>query len=259
MVMTINMNTTLFEKITKFPPSWACETIKHWDEIFPREHFDLQNFVTHEVFESRTNVDMRQLVGQWDHFAGQTWLEAIVAPRCKPSSMTDVLRLYEMNPSYYFNGEVDGGIYLSSMNGGPWYSDFGGNHRAVVAKFACEQMLRENGFYPMVEGVEKHFYYANLEAFALFKQLSALHDKGIHVYVERKQVGVCLEGKRERIDYHVTFFIADHRFGRRMRSQRLEINEFLTFARHVISKNAIISKMDRVRDFLRSDAEGLIY
>lgn len=77
--------------------------------------------------------------------------------------------------------------------------------------------------------------------------------------MEREKVSERVEGKRKHVKYLVRFFVTDHRFGSRVRSQRLEVHEFLKFARHAVSKNAEVSFMERMRDFFRSDANSLIY
>lgn len=157
--------TALLDWLTATPPTWANEQILNWEDLYKRQgEVDMLSFVIREVFEGNASLDMRNVVGQRDHYAGQTWLDAVNNPQCKEGEMRGVFRKYQENPNYYFNGEVQNGISVSSLNGGSWYSDNSGNHRAVLAKFACENVFQRTSEYPMVIGVRKHHYFVHIEA-----------------------------------------------------------------------------------------------
>lgn len=258
------MSKPLIEYVTGNTPSWAHETIRNWEEVYSRSGaVDMIDFVTREVFEPMSQVNMREVIGQWDHYAGQTWLDAAIDPQYKPSKMRSAFRMYDENPSYYFSGELENGICLSSLNGGPWFSNSGGNHRTVVAKFACERTFEETGIYPHVSGVMKHHYFVDLEALDLFKKLLEFHDHGIHVSVERRQINESRTQGKHLFEYAPAFFVWDSRFGGDARSQWLRAQQFRRFARHVLRQNGQITRLERLQhywlQFGRSDYESLIY
>lgn len=258
------MNSTLLEYVYQSPPGWAQETICEWETVYIRRgEVDMLDFVTRETFEHSVPVDMREVIGQCGHYAGQTWLEAVRSPQYRPGKMRSVFRMYDINPSYYFNGDLKGGICLSSINGGPWFSDSGGNHRTVVAKFASERIFEKTGNYPHVAGVSKHYYYADTDAYNLFRKLLPFRDLGVHVSVERRLKHEIRVAGRNTADYEPMFFVSDSRFGRHTRSQWLSSLQFRSFARHVLKQNGKITRRDRFKhywlQFGRSDFESLIY
>ncbi|TAM51510.1 MAG: hypothetical protein EPN57_17240 [Paraburkholderia sp.] len=258
------MSNPFIETVIENPPAWAHETIRNWEEIFDRHGMaDVIDFVTREVSEPLSQIDMRQVIGQDGHYAGQTWLEAVTDPQYKPSKMDFAFRKYDENPSYYFSGEVKNDMYFSSLNGGPWYCDSGGNHRTVVAKFACEHLFRESGNYPFVCGVLKHSYFADLEAFDLFKKLLGFRDRGIHVTVQRRQLSKDSVGRKNTFEYESTFFVADFRFDRHnMRSGWLSAQQFRHFAEHVLKHDGGVARIERLKhywlQFVRGDFVSLI-
>ena len=258
------MSQPLIEYVTGNTPSWAQETIRNWEKVFTRHgEVDTMQFVIREVFEPMSQIDMREVVGQWDHYAGQTWLDAATDPQYKPSKMCDAFRKYDENPSYYFSGELENGICLSSLNGGPWFSDSGGNHRTIVAKFACERTFGETDIYPQISGVLKHHYVADLEALDLFTKLLPFRDQGIHATVERGQMKDSRTSGKHVIDYELAFFVWDSRFGDDARSQWLSPQQFRHFARHVLRRNGQLTRLDRLQhywlQFGRNDSGSLIY
>lgn len=258
------LSKSLFEFVTENPPFWANNVIENWENVFVRSgSTDMMDFVTCEVYEDMAQVDMRQVIGQWEHYAGQTWFEAASNPQYKPSKMRTMFRLYDENPSYYFSGKVANGICLSSLNNGPWFSVSGGNHRTIIAKFACERVFQETGVYPLISGVAKHQYYVDVEAWELFKQLRVFADHGIHVTVKRQRLeDRCLRGKKT-IEYELAFHVADFRFNRNGRKQWLPTDEFSRFARYIVRQNAAVTSLERLRHywlcFSHGDVDSLIY
>ncbi|KAE8753584.1 hypothetical protein FSO04_44325 [Paraburkholderia madseniana] len=245
------MSTHFIAIVVENPPAWANETIRNWEEIFDRRGVaDVLDFVTQEISEPLSQIDMRQVIGQDGHYAGQTWLEAVTDPQYKPSKMDSAFRKYDDNPSYYFSGEVRNDMYFSSLNGGPWYCDSGGNHRTIVAKFVCERLFRERGTYPLVCGVLKHSYFADLEALDLFKKLHEFRDRGIHVTVQRRQLSDYLVSEKHIFEYEPTFFVADFRFDRdNLRSQWLSAQQFHHFARHVLKHDGRVTRFERLKHY----------
>ncbi|MBB3261767.1 hypothetical protein F4827_006609 [Paraburkholderia bannensis] len=256
---------SLFEKIQSDPPSWAGEKIASWEDVFTDE---MANFVVRETVERGAYVDMRDVIGQSGHYEGQTWLEAAVSPRYKPSKMTRAFAMYEKNPDYYFNGQLVGDdcIVLSSLNGSGWYTDSGGNHRTVVAKFACDSLFRDakvKGEYPRIHGALTRKYEVDLESKALYGELLKFAGKGISILLEHSEsskttsVGVTVTA------YETTFQVSDFRFNSAGRSQKLGAAQFRKFARHLLASDGKVSGWDRLRHLwkgaVRGEFDGLIY
>lgn len=255
--------TALLDWLIATPPTWAHDKILNWGEHYKRQgEVDMLSFVNREVFESNVSLDMRNVVGQRDHYAGQTWLDAVLDPQYKEGKMRDVFRKYQENPNYYFNGEVQGGISVNSLNGGAWYSDGGGNHRTVLAKFACENIFQRTGEYPMVMGVRKHQYFVAMEAYALFVRMRQFEDQSLHVSVEREMRDRQALTGQTTINYNVKFHVGDYRFSRSGRAQWLDVAEFVRFAKHVLKTNASLSSSDKIKHHWREfcgDRGSLIY
>lgn len=216
------------------PPSWAHSTILDWKEAFPREdELDVMKFVTAQTFEESVAIDMRLVVGQWEHYAGQTWLDALCSPQWRPGKMQNAIELADRNPAYYFNGEVKGGIHLSSVNGRDWYSNTDGNHRTVVAKFLSDMQFQKTGKYPLVAGVHTHTYEVDWESFSLFRALNSYKSIGIKAYV-----------KHESLSDPLVFFVADYRFNHRGKFEHLTPDRFRNYAKWVLRNNGTLTRGD---------------
>lgn len=255
--------TTLLDWLAATPPTWANDKILNWEDHYKRQgEVDMLSFVNREVFESKASLDMRNVVGQRDHYAGQTWLDAVLDPQYKEGTMRNVFRKYQENPDYYFNGEVQNSISVSSLNGGAWYSDGGGNHRTVLAKFACENIFQQTGEYPMVMGVHKHQYFVAMKAYELFVRMRQFEDKKLHVIVEREMRERQASTGLTTINYNVKFHVVDYRFSRSGRAQWLDVAEFVRFAKHALKTNASLSTSDKIKHHWRKfcgDRGSLIY
>lgn len=238
--------TSLFEWLSTTPPSWASETILNWENIFNRDGpADIMQFVIKETYESNATIDMRSVVGQMGHYAGQTWFDAATNPLYKEIKMRDVFSLYEKNPDYYFNGKVADGISFSSFEGKSWYSHGGGNHRTVVAKFACERMSRKTENYPLVCGVSKLTYQVDVEAWRLFSKLILLKNSSISPSVKKVR-RVNRLADQQIIKYNLNFFICDYRFSQNGRCQHLNSDEFCKYAKWVILNNAVPTNHEKL-------------
>lgn len=252
----------LIDWVKTSPPSWASEKIQNWEDVYQRRQgVDMLTFVTREEFEREATLDMRQVIGQWDHYAGQSWAEAALDPNYKPSKMERCFQLFDENPNYYFNGELAGGISVSSLNNGPWYSDHGGNHRTVVAKFACAFIEQKTGQYPLVRGINKHLYFANTEAWRLCTQLKQL-DAGIFVTPIRSPAGETKHNNIQILNYDLVFKVVDQRFSRQGRRQDLTAAQFVQYATHVLSTQAVVSRYDWLRHYWEwwfGSTDALIY
>ncbi|MFX1689838.1 hypothetical protein PWR05_35855 [Paraburkholderia sp. A2RI-6] len=256
---------SLFETIQSDPPTWANDSIQSWDDIL--QH-DMTDFVVRETFERDARVDMRDVIGQSGHDAGQTWLEAAVNPQYKATKMARMFDLYERNPDYYFNGELGAGdsLFLSSANGSKWYTDSGGNHRTVVAKSACDRRFRdakEKGGYPGIRGAVAYRYEIDHESRDLYLKFRDHAGKGLAARPEKRETSKRSVASTTVIASDLTFFATDFRFNDGGRSQPLDAPEFRKFARHFLARDGKVDGRDRLRHlwmgYARGDFESLIY
>ncbi|MCX7177050.1 MAG: hypothetical protein NT159_24640 [Proteobacteria bacterium] len=254
---------SLFDWITNSSPDWANHTILNWEDIYQRcDDADMLQFITCEVIENNTSIDMHEVVGQRDHYAGQTWLQAALTPQYKEGKMNDAFRLYEENPNYYFSGALNNGISLSSLNDGPWFSDGGGNHRTIVAKFCCGRILQQTGVSPLVINVAKHHYTVDIEAWEYFARMRSMAEKGVHDCITRVTDSESRTSNRVTSEYQQSFDIGDYRFNSRGRHGVLDSREFCIYARHVLKTNGELSKYEKALhhwNMLFGDMHKLIY
>ena len=252
--------TTLLDDILATPQPWSQQPIAEWRDMFPAQHgASLDDFVVRECRRRDAHMDMRNVVGQTDHYAGQSWRDAVLEPQYRPGKMRDVFARYERNPGYYFNGELDNGILLGSIDGEPWYTDGGGNHRTVVAKFACDRIARRTGHYPLVRGVSTSHYQPDMQAWYLFCQLRQRHADLIQLSVTREGGEKTVVAGATEITWRLRFFVQDGRFGGIARAEHLDAARFCAYARHVLAHGGKPSWRDRVLHRLIGDRDRLVY
>lgn len=255
--------TTLFDDILTTEQAWSLREIAEWRDMFPTQHgASLEDFVVRECRRRDVHMDMRNVVGQTDHYAGQTWRDAALEPQYRPGKMRDVFAQFERNPGYYFNDELDNGIMLGSIDGTHWYTDGSGNHRTVVARFACDRIARLTGQYPLVRGVSTCHYHADTQAWNLFCQLSQLskrHAEAITIAIEREELHLSDVPGGKDITWRLRFFVYDRRFGGIARAEHIDAARFCAYARHVLAQDGKPSWRDRVHDYLIADRNRLVY
>jgi hypothetical protein len=254
---------TLFDDVLTTPRPWSRQVIAEWRDIFPSQHgANLEDFVVRECRRRDARVDMRTVVGQSEHYAGQSWREAALAPQYKPGKMRGVFALYERHPDYYFNGDLDNGIMLSTIDGQNWYTDGGGSHRTVLVRFACDRIARQTGRYPLVSGVSTCHYRVDMQAWNLFCQLSQLskrHAEVIFIRVTREELPPTAVPGGTDIMWRLRFFVLDRRFGGVPRAEHIDAARFCAYARHVLAHDGKPSWRDRVLDWRMSDLERLVF
>lgn len=251
--------TALIDWVVSNPPPWAHDKILSFEEIFDRRGpVDALKFVTSTTFEPNSTMDMRDVVGQWDHYAGQSWFDAATI---QDGKMRNVFAQYEVNPLYYFSGELKDGISCSSIDGKVWYSQNSGNHRTVVAKFACARLAQETGQYPVVSGVCKVKHDVCQEAYQLFLEMHRLNCQQIHQSVERVKLD-CNDSSHLTSQYELRFHVCDFRLSRSGRCQHLTTEEFCNYARWILSTDAVLTRYEKWTHywtFMFGDDRRLIY
>lgn len=228
---------SLLSWLSRNIPTWANHQILDWTDAFPRDDsVDVMQFVVGEHRHSNSKIDMRTVVGQWDHYAGQSWLEALNNPQWKPGKMEHNLERADHNPSYYFSGEIRGDVHFSSIDGTSWYTNSGGSHRTIIAKFLCEMCNDKTGHYPYVTGVSTTQYEVDWESYALFKALKKYQGRGIHVsLLSREHLGKLI------------FQVGDFRLRRDGKFGHLSAEQFRSYAKHILHVDAKTTKWDKLR------------
>jgi hypothetical protein len=235
------------------PPKWASETIKHWYDVFPRNGpVDVMQFVTEERW-SVNAVRMDSVVGQWDHYAGCTWRDALLEPKYRAGRMANVLRMLDSNPGYYVAPVSEPKeVYFSSVDGQEWYCDGGGNHRTIVAKFALALAQARHGHPAVLPGVELRRYVVDWACHDLYLRLSKLvveRELGIDIKLERHRIDHSTKGSET---YATVFFVTDWRHVGSALSNatlmtHLDADEFCAYSRWVLASHGVLSGMDRLK------------
>lgn len=253
---------SLSEWIVSTSADFADQPILNWKDVFPRlDPADMRLFVTSETWTGNTSVDPREIVGQWEHYAGQTWREAALDPQCTEGKMRQALRMADEKPEYYWNAEHKSDFLLVRLNGGRLYSDQG-NHRTVAVKFLSEK-LSQAGWYPRLVGVSVIDYVADMSAFNAYVALKKYADMELHVTVDREKLSEVREPGRYVLTHRLRFHVGDFRFSRDGRMQWLSAIEFVRFVRHIERTNGIPTRADRWahhwRTWVRGDSRNLIF
>ncbi|MCX9156516.1 hypothetical protein OPU71_10325 [Niveibacterium sp. 24ML] len=239
--------------VRETPPAWANQTIKSWDDVFPRSGaVDVLNFVSEERW-CVGDIDINAVVGQWDHYAGCTWRDAILEPKYRAGRMVNVLHMLDKNPGYYTAriGEAKE-IYFSSVDGESWYSDGGGNHRTIVAKFALAFAAEKSGRPVTLTNVHLHQYEVDWHCHSLYLRLRALieeRDLGINIHFERHRLAQVEKGVER---FGTVFFVTDWRHTGNALSNRalmnhLDSQEFCAYANWVLASDGVLSRQDRIK------------
>lgn len=245
-------NETLSNWVQHSPPFWATELIQNWTDVFPRDFpkADVYDFVQH-AHSGPGDIDLDTVVGQWEHYAGQTWLNALFQPQYKPSKMQRILAMADTNPGYYFSMEPKD-IFFDSIDGRTWYSHGGGNHRTVVGKFLHAMARSKSACQPLLHSVHKAHYQVDWQAFATFKQLQSLiKEQDLNISVAPWKILL----HRERTDTHqveiseTAFYVADYRFKPSGQSAHLPAAEFLKFAHWVLDQDGKFTTWDMARNW----------
>lgn len=219
--------------------------IRQWDYFL---YDEFGSFINQE--ESITTIDnllATDIVGQWQHYAGQTWKNALLRPEYKPKKMLDALKLYEQNPDYYSESRSD--MSFSSMDGKNWYSVEGNNHRTVIAK--C---LAELGHIEILKDVSLRRYSVDFVAYNELRKLRKF------IFYKKLPITIC-PFKPDKSS-EVKFVITDKRIN--SNPVALDREEFLVYSEKTLKNPNIclsskmayhflyLPKQHYLRPFLRS-------
>lgn len=249
----------LVDWLVRNPPYWAHDVIRDLEQDYPyndpQDGLGLREFVYLTEF-SNSNVDPEKIVGQRDHYSGQSWFDAIIDPKLSLGKMRECLRLADCNPDYYFQDLS--GIHLTSYDGQNWYSDNDGNHRAIIGKFLLAMIAVRTGekhCFPHVSIMRQHIDYT---CRSIYLQLNKLINEA-QVDIDLNVASVPLPGSVGQSEIRV--FVSDNRWGKNLeRFGWLSPAEFAKFADWVIACDGVLSKWDKLKNsFGSSDHQKLYY
>lgn len=220
--------------VDKTRPPWGEDCIKSWDDAFPE---DVRPFVTSTDTRWR-NINMETVVGQWDHYAGQTWRSALTG--ANDSKMRSAIRAFAENPEYYFN-DAEKTIYFDSVDGESWYTNGGGNHRTVVAKFAHCMAKHKTKESVTINNVHCTQFDADWDTYNRYTDLKkCIENNGLHISVEPRIDDTHQESK-------LVIFVSDWRMSKDGLFDHLKPDQFRLYAEWVVSTQGKMSVFDKSR------------
>lgn len=253
--------------LNAFPPDWAGKPILEWDDRFPEYgHPDnVRPFVTECVY-SQGDLRADAVIGQNEHYAGQTWLEAMNDPQYKPGKIHSCLYQLTQNPTYY-SDDKHKDIKFSTYDDVNWYTVGGGNHRTVVGKFALAKVLAEMGQAPFFRNVELTAFKVDWETWNIWRALEKLiKDKALKISVRVFHVDLDEQfaGGRQIMVSEPGFMVSDYRFSRVNGDfAHLTPEQFRMFAEWTLDRGGLPTRMDRTLQALawliRSELHALYY
>lgn len=244
---------TLLAWVNSNPQDWAQATIRDWhDSPLTKFSNDSCHFVV-ATYKGLGNIDMATVVGQGGHYAGQTWLDALLCPKYKKWKMDDAIREFEGKPRYYFTNEVNKeDIYFETLDNRNWYSTSGGNHRTVIAKFCHAMATAKTGNRYVLENVNTTRYEFDFESFDVYMSLNEFieqHGLKITVTPGSGEKTVTQDGATSIERSPLNFTVYDERFGFFSNDlmETLSPDCFKKYADKVINTNGQTSRWEHVR------------
>ena len=258
---------SLREWVKQNPPAWSDEIILEWNDYYSENELTSSNsFVTKEI-RTLSDIDLRNVIGQKGHYAGQTWREALFIPTYKPSKLDINLFRLSDNPTYYSNCFSGEDIYFSTVDNTNWFTDGGGNHRTIIAKFLYSKLASDTGEYPMLKNVRTKSYTVDWSTYNIYKELLVCIKKNgqrINIRTD-KSSSELKQSESVIITSELFFVIDDHRFtGINTNSifDRLNSRDFNRYATWVIEARGKLSWLDKSKywfQFFFGKQDRLIY
>lgn len=240
-------NEKLIDWIRETPPFWGHDIIRDMDQDYPEHNESVPGVMpfVYLVEHTSEDIDPDTIVGQWDHYAGQTWLDAIFKPDYKPGKIMSCLNKADSNPGYYFN-KIDG-IQLTSFDGKNWYSHTGGNHRTIIGKFMTAMAEAKTGEKHYLSGISTTRYHIDYEYFNMYKKLALLiREMGLKITLDARSE----PQKNWPNNFELKIFVHDSRKGLNVaRYGWLSTIEFGKFAMWVLEHNGKYPIWYQVKDF----------
>ena len=216
--------------------AWASELIRDRETDFP-EHGDngFSQFVTDTRWKLE-DIDPDKVVGQWEHYSGQTWLEALTEPSYKPPKMNRYIAQTDADPEYYFSGDRTD-MHFDSYDGGQtWYSSEG-NHRTVIAKFLFAMYFEKTGNKVPLRQVTAQRTTVDWEAHKAYQEIKKCIDENklpINISPQKTETA----SDYGFSSYALTFNVTDKRYPLGA-SKEMSRNEFIQYADWVVKGNKL--------------------
>lgn len=242
-------------------PSWSQHAIRNLEQDYPqhpeqKNGEDVPGVLSFVYLTERTvqDIDPLSIVGQWDHYAGQTWMDALLDPQWRPGKIQSCLNEAECNPEYYF--EPLKGIHLTSYDGKNWYTHMSGNHRTIIGKFLLDMASSKINKKLNFKGLSTTRHFIDHEYLDKYEALSKLiEDKVLAISLTAKadpkeNTGQTINNKTIH-EYEAKIFVYDSRMGdNAVRYEWLSAREFCKYAKWVLDNNGQYPMWYRVKDFM---------
>ena len=212
--------------------SWFNNLILSWRDVLPEES-EFQQYV-YRVEDTASDLDVSNIVGQWEHYQGQSWREALLDPQYKRWKMLLNVAMADRNPAYYFSDDCDRQeISFSSIDGTNWYTHGGGAHRTVIAKFLFQMRKNYTGAPMLIRGVSKRRYFVDNVSWDYARQLALLSsERNLPLFVKAHREA---DGSRKKNSWNLFFSVSDNRYGHRR--SVMPPDQFHRFAERVLQSN----------------------
>lgn len=205
-------------------PAWAHEPIRSLADDIPPEAFRLAK-------ESRPGtVHLARVIGQENHYAGRSWRQALLNHGSHKMGLA-LDELTDQGVDYFLDDAAKDDWYLSTWDGVNWYTDGGGNHRTVVAKFLVAYWASMGLEVPPVRGVRAARISVDLEAWRLYQRLEqwAAEKHPYLTLATRCDIQSTWSADCYREEYRGEVCVHDARMGG-MAVRTFGLNEFKRFA-----------------------------
>ncbi|WP_128083037.1 hypothetical protein [Collimonas arenae] len=100
---------------------WQNTKILNWCDVLPGGESVERSPFTLSRKSDLGPIDMRLIVGQWEHYAGQTWFDAPTNPQYKEYKVRHTIKRFDSEREYYFS-QARKDIYVDSVDGKYWNS-----------------------------------------------------------------------------------------------------------------------------------------
>ncbi len=226
---------------TDMPP-WSNHIIRCWEDDF--ESF---NDFSHGMLKLEINsIDVTTIVGQRDHYCGETWYDAINGKHINHDyKMLRNISHHDNNPLYYFDANTKDDWSLLTFDNKSWYSDEG-NHRTIIAKFAFHVSQQHGLLHSnLLQGIKLFKASIDMEAHRLFNECKDLiREEGLNVHIDGP-----IKDRYTQWEPRIRWY--DERYPRkhRRRGGFFNMDEFKEFASEFLRDDGRIRLRDKLLSF----------
>lgn len=258
--MTIHWkDRSIREWIVRERPSWAFDVIRSWDTDAKEHRPNWEVFKT-EIVHANAEIDPTRIVGQWDHYSGQTWWDAFWEPKYKVGKMRAVERQSDENPLYYFQSGMHD-ISFDTFDGGRrWYSRQG-NHRTVIGKFLLAMAHAKTGTLAHFPIVPVTYFSSDEPTFSAFHSLLAcIEENQLLIHVDARSITLAnlqVNGSQRTIK-EPYIFVSDGRLSNLGQAARMDPVTFGRYASWVIESRGRLKLRERLTSMFFGSGDEVI-